>query len=1274
MIKRVIALLIVVWCTPTALCAQQLWEHTGTLGEAAGLGGHGIAVDPDGKIWYQPFSATDSVQVPDLGDTYQPVRVIYVFHPDGTPASISPIKFVDFPGGARDTLGGYIEDSSDWGKVWRVRAGRGLRTDADGNIVVSQAKWLYKLNYQTGEGLAKNVFDDYCALTAPATDALGNVYVAPVCPGPPIRELDSDLQVIGNAVDVSHGFARSFEVSANGNTMYWSGYTNHAVVVYQRPDAGSPYDSLGVVLQGFDSESLTIHPTTGHLWASAGSPNDLPNRYPGVTTSWRPQTWYAFSLGDLVPNQVPPTPLAQLTWQTVPESTDGRPRGIAFSPEGTTAYVTQFAESASPVQVFVPAEVVPSRQVTVQLNTATLADTTRTFSMIEVRGGIDQQGGVTLPDGNIIDWTGASTIQPRNIGGDYWEASFRIPENAELQFKFYSQQAEDNEIGGWEDGDNHMVASGMGDVDLGLHYFERHLDEDQPFHWRPFPPKPDSVGVWFRVYMNTVDAVNKGYDRDTNHIIGVRGDNLSQQGPLDWGNTQVTLTRESSVDSQPGYDLYSGVAYYPNTLAGGRQSYKFFLEPNAWEDDIPVTSLREFSIPHQDTTLHWVYFSESTPVINTPPVTEPVTFSVDITPLEALGLFNPDRGDVLEVRGGFNAWNNTNPDASRLSLVPGTNIYRNAISVTDQPGATQSYKFFVNFDGDAFRQAFGQDPPSGWEEPLSRTGANRTFTFDGTGESVSQDLGMHFFNDVFLGNIIPEGTSVEVTFAVDMTSALTNQSQPFVPSRDNVFVDLTGDNIWAFTQGLDVNNQQSLILSDSDNDMIYTGTMRIEGPTYGAIQYKYGYGAAGTLLIEEGRESGGVGRRRARYIARLTNLTWPSTWRFPTESFIAEGVLPSEDNPEDDNSGASAVEQSVAIADGWNLVGLSLEVIDAAYLSLYPSALNNTFFSFDGAYATPNPPNFAHGSGYWLYFNTSETERIVGVPIEQTSINVAEGWNLIGGPNCSVSFGAISDPNDVLMLGTLFEYADGYQAVSAVEPMKGYWIRASAAGTIGLTCQAAKHEGVEDDVLADFGRLVITDAAGRSQVVYYGGTLGQEISDLAYTLPPQGPRSSFSVSYADGRYITTLQATDLKVEQASWPLRVAVASVPENGGNYVLEEAGTTHALISGSSFNINAATPLRLVRGAHNEVPTSYSLRPNYPNPFNPETMIRFGLPEAASVRLIVYDVLGRQVEVLKDGNTMRSGWHDVRFDGTDLASGIYVYRLEANGFQAVRQMLLLK
>ncbi|MGQ9604062.1 MAG: T9SS type A sorting domain-containing protein, partial [bacterium] len=86
-----------------------------------------------------------------------------------------------------------------------------------------------------------------------------------------------------------------------------------------------------------------------------------------------------------------------------------------------------------------------------------------------------------------------------------------------------------------------------------------------------------------------------------------------------------------------------------------------------------------------------------------------------------------------------------------------------------------------------------------------------------------------------------------------------------------------------------------------------------------------------------------------------------------------------------------------------------------------------------------------------------------------------------------------------------------------------------------------------------------------------------------------------------------------------------------------------------------------------------SYALHENYPNPFNPVTTVEFALPERSNVELVVYDVLGREVARLADGE-YEAGRYRVSFDADRLSSGIYFCRMKAGSFESVQKLVLMK
>ena len=89
--------------------------------------------------------------------------------------------------------------------------------------------------------------------------------------------------------------------------------------------------------------------------------------------------------------------------------------------------------------------------------------------------------------------------------------------------------------------------------------------------------------------------------------------------------------------------------------------------------------------------------------------------------------------------------------------------------------------------------------------------------------------------------------------------------------------------------------------------------------------------------------------------------------------------------------------------------------------------------------------------------------------------------------------------------------------------------------------------------------------------------------------------------------------------------------------------------------------------------IPKSIQLFQNYPNPFNPSTIIKYELIVNSMVKLTVYDLSGRKIKELVN-QQQGPGLHSVNFDASDLASGIYLYRLKTGSFEQSRKMLLLR
>ncbi|MEO8210897.1 MAG: T9SS type A sorting domain-containing protein [bacterium] len=126
------------------------------------------------------------------------------------------------------------------------------------------------------------------------------------------------------------------------------------------------------------------------------------------------------------------------------------------------------------------------------------------------------------------------------------------------------------------------------------------------------------------------------------------------------------------------------------------------------------------------------------------------------------------------------------------------------------------------------------------------------------------------------------------------------------------------------------------------------------------------------------------------------------------------------------------------------------------------------------------------------------------------------------------------------------------------------------------------------------------------------------------------------------------------------------AGEPPPANNYEILKGCIINGIVYGD-------TTLTSVQQISSVVPNNFSLSQNYPNPFNPTTHLEFGISNLEFVSLKLYDILGNEIKTLVNENKP-AGIYSVEFDGSNLSSGVYFYKLEAGDFVETKRMILLK
>ncbi|MCF7824815.1 MAG: T9SS type A sorting domain-containing protein [Candidatus Marinimicrobia bacterium] len=415
------------------------------------------------------------------------------------------------------------------------------------------------------------------------------------------------------------------------------------------------------------------------------------------------------------------------------------------------------------------------------------------------------------------------------------------------------------------------------------------------------------------------------------------------------------------------------------------------------------------------------------------------------------------------------------------------------------------------------------------------------------------------------------------------------------------------------------------------------------------------------------------------------------------------------------------------VSSGWTLWGapivpnvdsMRVNIADdfAGYWTTYDYVDNG--YTYDGFLYS--------GEGYWLGTLENTQVDVLGVPNTQdVEVQLSQGWDLLSNPLVlNVSLDSLTFTSNS---GQSYTYADavnagwvntvygfdggGYYQATTLEPWSGYWFGVltdslsvtfpiHGDGAVVLAKRAtetgwrahfyASSNGVEDNLLTigehpeasdTFDNAFDNVRPPASPLSQYAALsiphpewefpLGDMFVADIRSFPEEETYNDWIVDASSSDSDITLTWDISQIEETYDVL------IDANGnGEFELLNSISSLTIAANSQFTLRV-TPGVLSNDPVN-IPTQFSLEQNFPNPFNPSTTIRYGLPEEARVKLVIYDISGREVTTLMS-TSQSAGYHEILWSGRDRAgapvsTGLYFARIQAGEYSKVIKMMYLK
>jgi hypothetical protein len=377
-------------------------------------------------------------------------------------------------------------------------------------------------------------------------------------------------------------------------------------------------------------------------------------------------------------------------------------------------------------------------------------------------------------------------------------------------------------------------------------------------------------------------------------------------------------------------------------------------------------------------------------------------------------------------------------------------------------------------------------------------------------------------------------------------------------------------------------------------------------------------------------------------------------------------------------SGSGLMPRSTfSVSKDWNIISVPLKQNDPRRSMLFPTAIS-TAYLFNSGSGYVSTDSLESGRGYWLKFDSDQSISLSGLPRYALAIDVKARWNIVG----SISKGIPS--SSVVSVGTsirssFFGYHHGYFIADTIQPGKGYWVKVTSDGQLYEDSSFSSSMRASGLFKENPGanRIIIRDNSGNEQTLYFGKVSTDKPDVGEYEMPPAAPSGLFDARFASDRLVELVEDGRTK----EFPVLISSAAYPitirweQQSPLQAVLRVGTKEIPLTADGVTSvgDAKAQIALVVNGISEVPKVFALEQNFPNPFNPVTIVNYQLPSDNYVSLKIYSVLGQEVMTLVNG-MQEAGYRSVSFDGSNLPSGVYFYRLTAGSFSAMKKMLLLK